>query len=110
MHLGIAQVQRRKAEAQDIRGAKVADDAARDQRLHDRVGLIAVGQRKAGLAAAFVAGRRGQQGQAMRIAARGNGIDEQVDQRTGFVVQDLHAVLAHCRRHDVDTALQRNHG
>ena len=52
------QVQRREAEAQDVghlgvAGAEVADHAARDQRLHDRVGArAAVAQREADLRAA----------------------------------------------------------
>src|SRR3954470_1790019 len=37
-------VQRREAEAQDVRRAEVADDAARDERLHDRVRSFAAGQ------------------------------------------------------------------
>ena len=45
-----ARVERREAEAQDVGRAEVADDAAGDQRLHDRVAAVRV--RKADLAAA----------------------------------------------------------
>src|SRR6188474_3393660 len=37
VNIHMARVQRREAEAQDVGRAKVADHAARDQRLHDRV-------------------------------------------------------------------------
>ena len=50
-----ARVERREAEAQDVRRAEVADDAAGDERLHD--GVAALGVRDAHLAAALT-GRR----------------------------------------------------
>src|SRR4051794_22933958 len=49
-HLGVAVVERRKGDADQVRGAEVADDAARDQGLHDR---IALGMREHDVAAAL---------------------------------------------------------
>ena len=43
-HVDVADIERRETEAQQIRGAEIADHAASDQRLHDRVAL-AVGER-----------------------------------------------------------------
>src|SRR3954463_10044493 len=56
--IGMADVKRRKAEAQDIGCAEVPDDTVRDQGLHDRISMF---MGKADLAAArSIVGRRGQ--------------------------------------------------
>src|SRR4051812_16879214 len=50
VHIDIARVERRETETQQVGRAEIADDAARDQRLHDRVATARVGE--ADLAAA----------------------------------------------------------
>ena len=70
----VAEVERGKAEAQDVGRAEVADHAAGDQGLHDRIAAICA--READLAAALVRiARRGQR-QAVAGAARFDGAAE----------------------------------
>src|SRR5690606_5894153 len=75
--VGIAQVQRRESEAQYFGLAVVADDAARDQRLHDR---IALRMADADVAAAQRVLARRHQRQRMAGAALFDQADEQVAQ------------------------------
>ncbi len=101
----MAQVQRREAEAQHVRGAEVADHAAGDQRLDDGVAELRV--READLAAAQrVLGRRDQR----ELRAAGlHLVGEQPRQGQRLGAQRGHAAAGLGREHGVDAALQRGH-
>ena len=65
-HLGEAVVERREAEAHQVGRAEIADDAARDQRLHHRI-AVAGGRRRRGCRAA--PGRAARRGEPRRRSA-----------------------------------------
>ena len=74
----VAQVERRQPEAQAVRLAVVADDAAGDQRLHDRVRL-GVRERQVAAAPVVLAGR--DQGDRLVAAALLDEVEEEVAER-----------------------------
>src|SRR6201999_3668368 len=101
-HIGVTQVQGRNAETHHIGSPKVADNSARNQRLHEFVSLC-VRQRDVASAPRRVAGRRERQAASRQ---RVNALDEQFRQRLGlaphladiYVLPDFEGALERCER------------
>src|SRR5689334_1017193 len=103
--IGVPRVERREAEAQQVGGAEVADHAARDQRLHDRVATAPV--READLAAALLRIARRHQLQIVPGAARFDLLDEELGELDRLAAQRPDAAERLGAAEGVEPAVER---